>query len=242
MIEVDNLVKHYGSLQAVKGVTFKVNQGDILGFLGPNGAGKSTTMKMITGYLAPTSGKARVQGYDTIEQPLEVKKRIGYLPESSAAYPEMTVIEFLRYVAESRGSRDRATADSMVSTAISKCHLKSVQGQTIETLSKGYRQRVGLAQAIMHNPPVLILDEPTDGLDPNQKHEVRKLIKAMAQDKAIILSTHILEEVEALCNRVIIIDQGSVIVDETPEALKARMPGAKLDEIFRELTNKNVYA
>lgn len=242
MIEVTNLVKNYGSLQAVKNVSFKVEKGEILGFLGPNGAGKSTTMKMITGFLAPTSGTATVDGFDTVENPLQVKSRIGYLPESSAAYPEMTVIEFLRYVAEARGFAGKRSIASRVASAIVKCHLQSAQSQTIETLSKGYRQRVGLAQAILHDPPVLILDEPTDGLDPNQKHEVRKLIKDMAQEKAIILSTHILEEVEAICTRVIIIDQGMVVVDESPEAFKARKPGAKIDEIFRELTQKNVYA
>lgn len=242
MVEVDNLKKTYGNLQAVKGVSFKINKGDVLGFLGPNGAGKSTTMKMITGYLTPTSGSARVQGFDVRTHPLEVKKRIGYLPESSAAYPEMTVIEFLNYVAEARGITKKDERHDRLANVIVKCHLQKVQGQAIETLSKGYRQRVGLAQAILHNPPILILDEPTDGLDPNQKHEVRKLIKEMAENKAIILSTHILEEVEAICTRLIIVNEGQVIVDETPETFKGRKPGAKIDEIFRELTNKNSYA
>lgn len=242
MVTVDNLVKDYGSLRAVDGVSFQLKKGDILGFLGPNGAGKSTTMKMLTGFLTPTSGTATVDGYDVRKDPIEVKKRIGYLPESSAAYPEMTVVEFLSYVAETRGFRGRDAINERLADVIVKCHLDSVKYRAIETLSKGYRQRVGVAQAIIHDPMVLVLDEPTDGLDPNQKHEVRKLIKAMAEEKAIILSTHILEEVEAICNRVIIIDQGRVLVNETPEAFKARKPGAKIDEIFRELTNKNVYA
>ncbi|MCH6256453.1 ABC transporter ATP-binding protein [Puniceicoccaceae bacterium K14] len=242
MVEVDNLKKSYGSLQAVKGVSFTIEKGEILGFLGPNGAGKSTTMKMITGYLSPTSGTARVQGFDVQTHPIEVKKRVGYLPESSAAYPEMTVVEFLTYVAEARGITAKDEISDRLGDVIIKCHLQKVQGQTIETLSKGYRQRVGLAQAILHDPSVLILDEPTDGLDPNQKYEVRKLIKGMAENKAIILSTHILEEVEAICTRVIIVDEGRVVVDESPEDFKARKPGAKIDEIFRELTNKNSYA
>ncbi|MBK1877380.1 ABC transporter ATP-binding protein [Pelagicoccus mobilis] len=242
MVTVDRLVKDYGTLRAVDGVSFTINKGDILGFLGPNGAGKSTTMKMITGFLTPTSGKATVDGFDVTENPIEVKQRIGYLPESSAAYPEMTVVEFLTYVAEARGITDKEEVTSRLADVIVKCHLDSVKYRTIENLSKGYRQRVGVAQAIIHDPQVLILDEPTDGLDPNQKHEVRKLIQAMAKDKAIVLSTHILEEVEAICNRVIIIDQGKVLVDETPEAFKARKPGATIDEVFRDITNKNILA
>lgn len=242
MIVVDKLVKDYGSLRAVDGVSFEVKKGDILGFLGPNGAGKSTTMKMITGFLAPTAGTASVDGFDVREHPLKAKSRIGYLPESSPAYPEMTVVEFLTYVAETRGFRSKEEAHDRLADVIVKCHLQTVQNQAIETLSKGYRQRVGVAQAILHDPPVLILDEPTDGLDPNQKHEVRKLIKAMAEDKAIILSTHILEEVEAICNRIIVIDQGKVRVDETPEAFKERQTGSSIDEIFRELTNSKAYA
>ncbi len=242
MVVVDNIVKDYGDLRAVDGVSFEVRKGDILGFLGPNGAGKSTTMKMIAGFLAPTAGTASVGGFDVQENPLESKSRIGYLPESSPAYPEMTVFEFLTYVAESRGFRSKDEIHDRLSDVIVKCHLQQVQGQAIETLSKGYRQRVGVAQAILHDPPVLILDEPTDGLDPNQKHEVRKLIKTMAEDKAIILSTHILEEVEAICNRIIVIDQGKVRVDETPDSFKARKPGSSIDEIFRELTHSKAYA
>jgi len=242
MVTVDRLVKDYGALRAVDGVSFKINKGDILGFLGPNGAGKSTTMKMITGFLTPTSGKATVDGFDVAENPIEVKQRIGYLPESSAAYPEMTVVEFLTYVAEARGITDKDELTNRLADVIVKCHLDSVKYRAIENLSKGYRQRVGVAQAIIHDPQVLILDEPTDGLDPNQKHEVRKLIQAMSEDKAIVLSTHILEEVEAICNRVIVIDQGKVLVDETPEEFKARKPGATIDEVFRDITNKTILA
>ncbi len=242
MVIVDNIVKDYGDLRAVDGVSFEVKKGDILGFLGPNGAGKSTTMKMIAGYLSPTAGTASVAGFDVQKDPMEAKKRIGYLPESSPAYPEMTVVEFLTYVAETRGYRTKDEIHDRLGNVIVKCHLQTVQNQAIETLSKGYRQRVGVAQAILHDPPVLILDEPTDGLDPNQKHEVRNLIKAMAEEKAIILSTHILEEVEAICNRIIVIDQGKVRVNETPEEFKARQPGFSIDEIFREITNSKAYA
>jgi len=242
MVIVEKLVKDYGTLRAVDGVSFELNTGDILGFLGPNGAGKSTTMKMITGFLTPTAGTATVAGYDVTKDPIEVKRRIGYLPESAAAYPEMTVLEFLAYVAEARGIRGKQEIHACVADVVAKCHLQRMQRRAIETLSKGYRQRVGVAQAIIHDPPVLILDEPTDGLDPNQKHEVRKLIKTMAEDKAIVLSTHILEEVEAICNRVIVIDQGKVLVDETPAAFKARQPGDSLDSIFRSITNPELLA
>jgi len=236
MVTAEKLVKDFGALRAVDGVSFEVGKGDILGFLGPNGAGKSTTMKMIAGFLAPTSGTARVAGRDVLREPLEAKKLIGYLPESSAAYPEMTVLEFLTFVAEVRGYRDPEEIRARLADVIEKCRLQQVQSQSIETLSKGYRQRVGVAQAILHDPPALILDEPTDGLDPNQKREVRALISRMAEEKAIILSTHILEEVEAICNRIILINEGKVLVDESPEAFKARQPGASIDAIFRELT------
>ena len=241
MVTVENLVKDYGTLRAVDGVSFEINKGDILGFLGPNGAGKSTTMRMITQYLDPDAGTISIDGHTLPEDPIEVKKRIGYLPESSAAYPEMTVVEFLTYVAEARGFKG-AEIKARIADVIGKCHLDSVKYRSIENLSKGYRQRVGVAQAIIHDPQVLILDEPTDGLDPNQKHEVRKLIQAMSAEKAIILSTHILEEVEAICNRVIIIDQGKVLVNETPDEFKARKPGASIDEIFRETTNRSILA
>lgn len=236
MIEVKGLVKTYGPKRAVDGVSFTVRPGDILGFLGPNGAGKSTTMKMITGFIRPDAGTATVAGVDVAKDPVAVKAKIGYLPESAPAYGEMTVVEFLRFIAEVRGYRAAAERDERVDRAIARTHLEPVRRQAIETLSKGYKQRVGFAQALLHEPPCLILDEPTDGLDPNQKNEVRGLIKTMARDRAVILSTHILEEVDAICTRIILISQGKVVVDETPEAFRARRPGARLDEIFRDLT------
>jgi ABC-2 type transport system ATP-binding protein len=235
MIEVKNLVKTYGTKVAVNGISFTVKRGDILGFLGPNGAGKSTTMKMITGFLSPDSGSALIDGIDVAENPVAVKNKFGYLPESAPSYPEMTVGEFLKFIAEIRGFKP-SEVHLPVEHVIKLTHLEPVRTQTLETLSKGYKQRVGFAQALIHDPKALILDEPTDGLDPNQKNEVRNLIKAMANEKAVILSTHILEEVDAICNRVIIISQGKVIVDETPAQLQARQPGARLDEIFRNLT------
>jgi ABC-2 type transport system ATP-binding protein len=235
MIEVKNLVKHYGPIRAVDGVSFSVRQGDILGFLGPNGAGKSTTMKMITGYLPPTEGTAKVGGFDVRTAPLEVKRRIGYLPESSPAYQEMAIEEFLGFIADVRGFSGEERK-KRINDVINLCQLDDVRRQVIETLSKGYKQRVGFAQAVLHDPPVLILDEPTDGLDPNQKHEVRRIIKGMAAEKAIVLSTHILEEVDAICTRVIIIAKGKVIVDETPAQLRARSQSGRLDDVFRKLT------
>ena len=239
MIEVKGLVKTYGSKRAVDGVSFSVKRGEILGFLGPNGAGKSTTMKMITGYVRPDSGTALVDGIDVLEDPVSVKRKLGYLPENAPAYPEMTVREFLGFIAEVRGYRDSTARGNQVERAIALTHLSSVRSQTIETLSKGYKQRVGFAQALLHDPPVLILDEPTDGLDPNQKNEVRMLIKSMAVEKAVILSTHILEEVEAICTRVIIISRGKLVADESPAKLLARQPGARMDEIFRSLTDSD---
>ena len=240
MIEVKGLVKTYGNKRAVDGVSFKVNPGDILGFLGPNGAGKSTTMKMITGFIRPDAGTATVAGVDVTQDPVAVKSKIGYLPESAPAYGEMTVVEFLRFIAEVRSFRNKADREERVERVIARTQLDSVRRQTIETLSKGYKQRVGFAQALLHEPPCLILDEPTDGLDPNQKNEVRALIKTMAQDRAVILSTHILEEVDAICTRIILISQGKVVVDETPDAFRARKPGARLDEIFRSLTKGDI--
>lgn len=222
MIEVQSLHKQFGSIDAVNGVNFEVNRGEILGFLGPNGAGKSTTMKMITGFLRPSSGTVLVDGLNVREHPVEVKERIGYMPENGPIYGEMTVVEFLTFIAEIRGYADAADREDRIDRVCDLCRLNSVRHQSIETLSKGYRQRVGFAQAVLHDPPVLILDEPTDGLDPNQKKEVRKIIRAMAKDKAIILSTHILEEVTALCTRVIIIAKGRVIADESPDSLLRR--------------------
>ncbi len=239
MIDVNGLVKTYGSKRAVDGVSFSVKRGDILGFLGPNGAGKSTTMKMITGFVRPDSGTAKVDGIDVMKDPVAVKRKIGYLPENAPAYPEMTVCEFLGFIAEVRGFGDRASRKAHVDRAVTLTHLVSVRHQTIETLSKGYKQRVGFAQALLHDPPVLILDEPTDGLDPNQKNEVRLLIKSMAVEKAVILSTHILEEVEAICNRVIVISRGKLVADESPAKFLARQPGARMDEIFRNLTSSD---
>ncbi len=240
MIEVKGLAKTYGTKRAVDGISFTVRRGEILGFLGPNGAGKSTTMKMITGFLRPDAGSALVDGIDVTTDPVAVKRRLGYLPESAPAYPEMTVGEFLGFIAEVRGFRTAAARRAQVDRAVALTHLESVRHQTIETLSKGYKQRVGFAQALLHDPPALILDEPTDGLDPNQKNEVRSLIKSMAAAKAVILSTHILEEVEAICTRVIIISQGRVVADETPAQLQARQPGARLDAIFRSLTQSDL--
>jgi ABC-2 type transport system ATP-binding protein len=240
MIEVKGLVKTYGTKRAVDGITFTVKRGDILGFLGPNGAGKSTTMKMITGFLSPDAGTATVGGISVTEDPVAVKQKLGYLPESAPAYPEMTVEEFLGFIAEVRGFRDAAAKQAQVDRAIQLTHLNPVRAQSIETLSKGFKQRVGFAQALLHDPAVLVLDEPTDGLDPNQKNEVRSLIKNMAVEKAVILSTHILEEVDAICNRVIIISQGRVVADETPAQLRARKPGARIDEIFRDLTRGDI--
>ena len=236
MIEVQNLIKDFGPIRAVAGVSFRVNRGDILGFLGPNGAGKSTTMKMLTGFLPPTAGTAKIDGIDVREDPVAVKQRIGYLPESAPTYPEMTVEEFLGFLAAVRFPRDRDAAAVAVERALQLCFLREVRRQTIETLSKGFRQRVGFAQAVLHDPPVLVLDEPTDGLDPNQKTEVRRIIAGMAANKAVILSTHILEEVEALCTRAIIIARGRVVCDETPASLAARHPEGRLDAVFRELT------
>ncbi len=221
MVEIHGLRKTFGPIVAVDEVSFTVRQGEVLGFLGPNGAGKSTTMKMITGFLTPTSGTVKVNGYDIQEQPIEAKKSLGYLPEGAPAYGDMTPQTFLLFVGEMRGFRGEEL-HRRVGETIKKVNLEGVVEQSIETLSKGFKRRVGLAQAILHDPPVLILDEPTDGLDPNQKHEVRTLIKNMAREKAIILSTHILEEVNAVCTRAMIIAKGKVITDGTPAELEAR--------------------
>jgi gliding motility-associated transport system ATP-binding protein len=235
MIQIQQLTKRYGSLTAVNDISFNVEPGQVLGFLGPNGAGKSTTMKMITGFLAPTSGTIRVCGHDVASDPIAAKACMGYLPEGAPIYGEMTVRGFLDFVADVRGltaARRRERLDDV----IARLELSSVLEQVIETLSKGFRRRVGLAQALVHDPQVLILDEPTDGLDPNQKHQVRSLISGMAKDKIIVISTHILEEVDAVCNRAIIIAGGRILADETPKALAARSPTGRLDDVFRDIT------
>jgi ABC-2 type transport system ATP-binding protein len=221
MIEVKNLVKRFGAFTAVGDVSFTVRSGEVLGFLGPNGAGKSTTMKMITGFLAPSAGSVKVSGHDVEAQPIAAKKAIGYLAEGAPAYPDMTPTEFLMFVARVRGYSG-AELMQRVNGAIDKANLRSVAHKNIDTLSKGFKRRVGIAQAILHDPPVLIMDEPTDGLDPNQKHEMRVLISEMARNKAIIVSTHILEEVNALCTRAIIIAQGRILFDGTPAELEQR--------------------
>lgn len=221
MIEIEGLTKAFGPIAAVAGVDLKVARGEVLGFLGPNGAGKSTTMKMVTGYLSPTAGRVRILGHDIETDTLAAQRQIGYLPEGAPAYGDMTPRQFLSFIAEARGFSG-ATLKEKVAAAVEKTDLDPVLDQPIETLSKGFKRRVGFAQAILHDPPVLIMDEPTDGLDPNQKHAVRALIKKMAADKAIIISTHLLEEVEAICTRAVIIDRGRIVADGTPAALLAR--------------------
>ena len=235
MISTDSLYKTFGGLVAVDRISFDVGAGEVLGFLGPNGAGKSTTMKMIAGFLAPTSGRALVCGHDVEAAPLAARRCLGYLPEGAPSYGEMTPASFLRFIADIRGlSGDgrRRRLDEV----IGRLQLASVIDQPIDTLSKGYKRRVGLAQAILHDPQVLVLDEPTDGLDPNQKHEVRGLIREMAPGKTIVISTHILEEVHAVCTRAVIIAAGRIVADDTPAGLAARSPRHDLDEVFREIT------
>ena len=221
MIDIHSLVKRFGDFTAVDGVTFSVARGEVLGFLGPNGAGKSTTMKMVTGYLTPTSGTAKVAGCDVTQDPLGVKAAIGYLPEGAPAYPDMTPESFLKFIARVRGipAGERA---ARIAEVVDKVQLAGVMRQSIDTLSKGYKRRVGLAQALLHDPDVLIMDEPTDGLDPNQKHQVRQLIQQMASSKCIVLSTHILEEVESVCTRAVIIARGKIVADGTPAQLRMR--------------------
>ena len=220
-IEAKQLCKNYGSLVAVDHLSFEVGAGEVLGFLGPNGAGKSTTMKMLTGFLAPTAGTAMINGHDIVSDSLAARRDIGYLPEGAPSYGEMTVRKFLEFIARARGFEGRA-AVGKAQAAIERLNLTGVTEQAIETLSKGFKRRVGLAQAILHDPQVLIMDEPTDGLDPNQKHEVRHLIRDMASEKIIVISTHLLEEVHALCNRAMIISDGRLLVDDTPAGLIAR--------------------
>ena len=223
MIEVKHLTKCFGEKVAVNDIAFTVDRGEVLGFLGPNAAGKSTTMRMITGFLPPTSGTAVIGGNDIIQDSLKARKKIGYLPENAPAYPDMTVVGFLEFIAGIRGFSG-ASKRARIEDTLTRCFLTEVRFQTINTLSKGFKQRVCFAQSILHDPKYLIMDEPTDGLDPNQKHEVRAMIQEMARDKTIILSTHILEEVDALCSRVIIIANGRIVADDTPLNLKANSP------------------
>ncbi len=221
MIKVDNLAKVFGVKRAVDGISFAVERGEVLGFLGPNGAGKSTTMRMITGFIAPSSGKVSVGGHDIVDDPIPAKRLMGYLPENAPAYTDMTVHGFLSFTAEIRGLHGDAKKKA-VSRAVELCFLENVLHQSVETLSKGYRHRTCFAQSIIHDPDVLILDEPTDGLDPNQKHEIRTLIRKMGEKKAIIFSTHILEEVDAVCSRAVIIDRGRIVANGTPEELRRK--------------------
>ncbi len=234
MISVKNLRRTFGSIIAVDDISFDVETGQVLGFLGPNGAGKSTAMKMLACFLSPDSGTATVCGHDIITEPVAVRRSIGYLAENAPLYGEMTVAGFLNFVCDARDikGKDRKKALDKI---VPSCSIESVYHQTIDTLSKGYKRRVGLAQALIHDPDVLILDEPTDGLDPNQKYEVRRLISNMAKDKCIIVSTHILEEVEAVCTRTIIIAKGKMLVDSTPDQLKQQYHGS-LEEVFRGIT------
>lgn len=221
MIEIKNLTKRFAQHTAVDDLSFSVQPGEVLGFLGPNGAGKSTTMKMLTGFLAPTAGTASIFGFDIRKNTLKAQQQIGYLPEGAPCYGDMTVRSFLEFIAEVRGFKG-AEKRERVAKAVAQVELDKVLDQSIETLSKGFKRRVGLAQAILHDPRVLILDEPTDGLDPNQKHQVRKLIQSLAQDKIVIISTHILEEVSAVCTRAVVIAHGKLLADGTPLELESR--------------------
>ena len=240
MIQVQNLRKEFGAKVAVDNVSFTVEKGEVLGFLGPNGAGKSTSMRMVTGYFRPTSGSIRIGGIDMLENPEEAKRSIGYLPENAPLYSDMTVASFLGFCAEVRGITGAAKSRA-IDRVLDLCFLHRVRNQSVDTLSKGYRHRTCFAQSIIHDPEVLILDEPTDGLDPNQKHEVRQLIKKMGETKAIIFSTHILEEVDAACSRAMILDRGKVVADGTPQELRQKVPGCQsLDAVFRNLTRSDL--
>lgn len=232
MVEARSLRKHYGTTRAVDGISFKVSRGEIVGFLGPNGAGKTTTMKMLTGFLRPTDGTALIGGIDVGEAPLEAQARIGYLPESAPLYEDMMVVEFLRYVADLRSLPATAQAGRLREVC-ERCGLMKVLGKDIGQLSKGYRQRVGLAQAILHDPDLLILDEPTSGLDPNQIVEIRELIRDLGREKTVILSTHILPEVQATCGRILIINEGQLVADDSPEALTAQEAGTMVRVVLK---------
>ena len=234
MIDVQDLTKDYGSRRAISGITFKVERGEVLGFLGPNGAGKTTTMRMIAGFIPPTSGSASICGHDVATEPLAAKTALGYLPEGAPTYGEMTVRGFLDFIADLRGL-EGAHRRTRLDYVIGHLQLDGVLEQTVDTLSKGFKRRVGLAQAIVHDPKVLILDEPTDGLDPIQKHEVRTLIAEIAREKTIVISTHILEEVDAVCTRAIIIARGRLVADGTPAELKMRAPSGRLEDVFRSI-------
>jgi ABC-2 type transport system ATP-binding protein len=233
LVRVQDLRKHYGPIRAVDGITFEVHRGDVLGFLGPNGAGKTTAMKLITGFLEPDAGSVEVAGLAIAVHPLEARRRLGYLPENAPAYGEMTADGFLRFIAEARGV---ASPTAAIDRVIDATGLRRVRHQTVETLSKGFKRRVGLAQAMIHDPEILILDEPTDGLDPNQKVLIQDLIANLSKDRCVILSTHILDEVEKVCNRAIIMSQGRILVDSTPAELQAQAPSGRLDEVFRTVT------
>jgi ABC-2 type transport system ATP-binding protein len=235
LIEITGLTKRFGSFTAVDNVSFDVAKGEVLGFLGPNGAGKSTTMRMLAGFMIPTEGTARICGHDVQTDGVAARRVLGFLPEGAPTYPEMTVTGFLTFCAKVRGYGGGDLAQR-VAHAVELTQLGGVLLQPVETLSKGFKRRVGLAQALLHDPPVLVLDEPTDGLDPNQKHEVRTLIARMAPEKAIVISTHILEEVDAVCSRAIIIAAGRVVADATPAELQSQHPSGKLDDVFRQLT------
>jgi ABC-2 type transport system ATP-binding protein len=235
LIEIDCLTRKFGRFTAVDDVTFSVARGEVLGFLGPNGAGKSTTMRMLAGFLRPTSGTARICGWDVQREGIAARSSLGYLPEGAPAYPEMIVEDFLRFVGRMRGF-DGGELRDRVTQALRLTDLAEVRRLPIETLSKGTRRRVGLAQALLHDPDVLVMDEPTDGLDPNQKHQIRELIRQMAPRKAIIISTHILEEVGAVCTRAIILANGRIVADDTPFDLALRHHSGKLDDVFRKLT------
>ncbi|MBZ0151904.1 MAG: ABC transporter ATP-binding protein [Planctomycetes bacterium] len=232
MIEVDRLEKNYGLARALKGISFQVAKGEVIGFLGPNGAGKSTTMKILTGYLLPTGGRASVAGHDVVADSLQVRRNIGYLPESTPLYGEMRVDDYLQFCADIRGV-PRRRQRAAIARAVELCALQRVTGKDIVELSKGYKQRVGLAQAIVHEPPVLILDEPTSGLDPNQIVEVRKLIERLGTEHTVVLSTHYLQEVEKSCTRVIIVNQGEIVADGTREELVRRQPAGALRLVVR---------
>ena len=242
-IVAKKLEKRFGQIHAVRGIDLEVPAGQVLGFLGPNGAGKSTTMRMITGFLEPTAGSVHLEGINLAEDPIAAKRTFGYLPEGAPAYPDMTVEEFLGFIAHARGFRGREVKER-VERSIGRVNLQGVRRQAFETLSKGYKRRTGLAQALLHDPGILILDEPTDGLDPNQKFEVRELIKELGGDRAIVLSTHSLEEVEAVCTRAIVINKGQIMFDGTPAEMEARAPRTvvknRMGHVFRMITTGDV--